>query len=56
MTNPDQPLHEHLRQHARSRPDRPALIWYGATLTWADLENPERALAKVRRALAAAAA
>ena len=24
-----QPLHEYLRLHARSTPDKPALIWYG---------------------------
>lgn len=51
MTNPDQPLHEHLRQHARSRPDRPALIWYGATLTWADLDRASDAFAARLQAL-----
>ena len=51
MTNPDQPLHEHLRQHARSRPDRIALIWYGATLTWADLDRASDAFAARLQAL-----
>ncbi|MBN9404808.1 MAG: AMP-binding protein [Burkholderiales bacterium] len=51
MPNPDQPLHEHLRQHARTRPERPALIWYGATLSWAELDRASDAFAARLQAL-----
>ncbi|MBS0402179.1 MAG: AMP-binding protein, partial [Proteobacteria bacterium] len=51
MPNPDQPLHEHLRQHARTRAERPALIWYGATLSWAELDRASDAFAARLQAL-----
>ena len=35
---PDQPLHEHLRAHARQRPDHTAVIWYGRAITWGELD------------------
>jgi len=35
---PQQPLHEYLRAHARERPGHPACIWYGAALSWAELD------------------
>ena len=46
-----QPLHEALRQHARSQPDRPALIWYGAPITWAELDRASDAFAARLQAL-----
>ena len=46
-----QPLHEHLRQHARTRPDRPALIWYGAPISWAALDRASDAFAARLQAL-----
>jgi long-chain acyl-CoA synthetase len=32
------PLHEFLRHHARTMPSRTALIWYGQSITWAELD------------------
>ena len=34
-----QPLHEYLRLHARSTPDKPALIWYGRRISYAELDD-----------------
>jgi len=34
----DIPLHEHLRRHARSTPDKPAIIWYGRVISYAELD------------------
>ena len=39
MTAPEQPLHEHLRRHARQRPDRAAVIWYGRAISWRELDD-----------------
>jgi len=33
------PLHEYLRQHARSKPERPAIVYYGATLSYGQLDD-----------------
>lgn len=33
------PLHEHLRSHARNQPDKAAYLWYGYSLTYADLNR-----------------
>lgn len=35
----DQPLHEHLRRHARERPDSTAVIWYGRQITYGELDR-----------------
>ena len=35
----NQPLHEHLRRHARERGDQPAIHWYGTSLSWAELDR-----------------
>ena len=40
----DLPLHEHLRAHARQRPEQPALIWYGQALSWRELDDWSDAL------------
>ena len=39
------PLHEHLRRHARATPDRAAYLWYGRTITWAELDAASDAFA-----------
>ncbi|MBP8308448.1 MAG: AMP-binding protein, partial [Burkholderiaceae bacterium] len=31
-------LHKYLRLHARSQPDKPAFIWYGRSITYAELD------------------
>ncbi|MDR0478857.1 MAG: AMP-binding protein [Burkholderiaceae bacterium] len=41
----DQPLHECLRQQARTQPDAPAVIWYGGIMTWGQLDGWSDALA-----------
>lgn len=33
------PLHEYLREHAQRHPDRAAIIWYGRTITYAELDE-----------------
>ena len=40
----DQPLHEHLRRHAREKPDAPAIVWYGRAITWRELDGWSDAL------------
>lgn len=40
-----QPLHEYLRDNARQRPDHPACIWYGSTITWAEMDRASDAFA-----------
>lgn len=35
----EKPLHEYLRQHARAQPDKAAYIWYGSSLTYAQLDR-----------------
>ena len=39
------PLHAYLRQHARSQPDKPAFLWYGAALSYAALDAASDAFA-----------
>ena len=39
------PLHEHLRRHARAHPDKPAYLWYGAALSYAELDRASDAFA-----------
>ena len=39
------PLHEYLRQHARTQPDKPAYIWYGHATTYAELDQASDAFA-----------
>ncbi|HMN21915.1 MAG TPA: AMP-binding protein [Ottowia sp.] len=46
-----QPLHEILRAHARTRPEATALVWYGATLSWAELDRASDAFAARLQAL-----
>jgi long-chain acyl-CoA synthetase len=38
------PLHEYLRQHAREQPAGSAIIWYGAAISWRDLDGWSDAL------------
>jgi long-chain acyl-CoA synthetase len=49
-----QPLHDYLRRHARDTPTRPALIWYGHTITWAELDAASDAFAARLQALGVA--
>lgn len=46
MTPPtqSQPLHAHLRRHAREKPDAAALVWYGRAISWRDLDDWSDAL------------
>lgn len=46
-----QPLHEHLRRHARAMPDRAAYLWYGRAITWAELDAASDAFAARLQAL-----
>ena len=41
----EKPLHEYLRQHARVQPDKPALIWYGRSISYAELDEASDAFA-----------
>jgi len=41
----ERPLHEYLRRHARERPDKPACIWYGRTITFSELDRASDAFA-----------
>lgn len=41
----DTPLHEHLRAHAKSQPDKAAYLWYGHALTYAELNRASDAFA-----------
>ena len=45
------PLHDALRQQAREQPDRTAVIWYGAQITWAELDRASDAFAARLQAL-----
>jgi hypothetical protein len=33
------PLHERLEEHARLQPMRPAYLWYGRAISWAELDR-----------------
>ena len=48
---PQQPLHEYLRGHARTRPDATAMVWYGRAITWAELDRASDAFAARLQAL-----
>ena len=45
------PLHEHLRRHARERPDAVAYLWYGRALSWAEIDRASDAFAARLQAL-----
>jgi len=45
MSTPDIPLHEHLRAHARRQPDKPAYLWYGQAISYAELDAASDAFA-----------
>ena len=46
-----QPLHEHLRGHARDNPEGAACLWYGRAITWAELDRASDAFAARLQAL-----
>ncbi len=48
---PQQPLHAYLRDHARERGERAACIWYGAEMSWAQLDRASDAFAARLQAL-----
>ena len=50
----DQPLHEYLRAHARSQPDKAAYLWYGHALSYAELDRASDAFAARLAALGVA--
>lgn len=50
-TSREIPLHEHLRHHARTQPDQTALVWYGAALSWAELDRASDAFGARLQAL-----
>ena len=54
MSPSSQPLHEHLRRHARERPDAPALLWYGTAISWAELDRASDAFGARLQALGVA--
>jgi long-chain acyl-CoA synthetase len=41
----ERPLHEYLRQHAREQPGKPAYLWYGQAITYAELDRASDAFA-----------
>ncbi|GAB1385523.1 AMP-binding protein [Melaminivora sp.] len=44
-------LYEQLRRHARATPERAAVIWYGSTMTWGELDAASDAFAARLQAL-----
>ena len=48
---PRQPLHDYLRTHARERGAHPACIWYGARMSFAELDRASDAFAARLQAL-----
>jgi long-chain acyl-CoA synthetase len=50
----DAPLHEHLRAHARRTPTRPAYVWYGREITFAEVDAASDAFAARLAALGVA--
>ncbi len=49
--HPQQPLHDYLRAHARQRGGHAACIWYGRTMTYAELDHASDAFAARLQAL-----
>lgn len=45
LSRPDQPLHEYLRQHAHRQPGKPAYLWYGRAISYAELDRASDAFA-----------
>ncbi|HEV8692672.1 MAG TPA: AMP-binding protein, partial [Lysobacter sp.] len=43
--NTDAPLHEYLRHHARQQPTKPAYLWYGHPVSYAELDRASDAFA-----------
>ena len=41
----DVPLHEYLRAHARQQPAKPAYLWYGQAISYAELDRASDAFA-----------
>ena len=41
----DAPMHELLRAHARRQPDKPAFLWYGAAITYGEIDRASDAFA-----------
>lgn len=50
----DAPLHEHLRAHARSQPDKAAYLWYGHAISYKELDRASDAFAARLAALGVA--
>jgi long-chain acyl-CoA synthetase len=48
---PAQPLHERLRERARTTPERIAFLWYGRAISWAELDAASDAFAARLQAL-----
>ncbi|RYY73256.1 MAG: AMP-dependent synthetase, partial [Comamonadaceae bacterium] len=51
---PQQPLHAYLRDNARTRGAQAACIWYGAAMSWAELDLASDAFAARLQALGVA--
>ncbi len=47
----EKPLHEYLREHARAQPGKPAFVWYGTRITYAELDAWSDAFAARLQAL-----
>ncbi len=50
----DAPLHEYLRAHARRQPHKPAFLWYGRAISYAELDRTSDAFAARLAALGVA--
>ncbi len=50
----DVPLHEYLRAHARQQPAKPAYLWYGQAISYAELDRASDAFAERLAALGVA--
>ena len=46
-----QPLHQYLRAHARRQPDKPFFLWYGASISYAEMDRASDAFAAKLAAL-----
>ncbi len=51
----ERPLHEYLRHHARTQPGRPAFVWYGREVSYAELDRASDAFASLLHSLGVAA-